>query len=33
LKGIAGVVDHGLFIDMSPTVIVGTPNGVRILGG
>jgi ribose 5-phosphate isomerase A len=33
LKGIAGVVDHGLFIDLSPTVIVGTPSGVRILGG
>jgi ribose 5-phosphate isomerase A len=33
LKGIAGVVDHGLFIDLSPTVIVGTPSGVRVLGG
>jgi ribose 5-phosphate isomerase A len=33
LKGIAGVVDHGLFIDMRPTVIAGTPNGVRVLGG
>ncbi|SRR6266851_651100 len=33
LKGIAGVVDHGLFIDLSPTVIVGTPSGVHILGG
>src|SRR6266851_9844 len=33
LKGIAGVVDHGLFIDLSPTVIVGTPSGVHILVG
>jgi len=30
LKGIAGVVDHGLFIDLSPVVVVGGPNGVAI---
>src|SRR5205085_467662 len=29
LKGIAGVVDHGLFLDLSPEVLVGTPQGVR----
>jgi len=32
LKSIAGVVDHGLFIDLSPTVVVGGTAGVRILG-
>lgn len=32
LKAIAGVVDHGLFLDLSPTVIVGGPKGVRVLG-
>ncbi len=32
LKAIAGVVDHGLFLDLSPTVIVGGPGGVRVLG-
>jgi ribose 5-phosphate isomerase A len=32
LKSIAGVVDHGLFLDLSPTVIVGGPGGVRVLG-
>ena len=31
LKGIAGVVDHGLFLDLSPEVLVGTPQGVRSL--
>ena len=31
LKGIAGVVDHGLFLDLSPEVLVGTPQGVRTL--
>ncbi len=33
LKGIAGVVDHGLFLDLRPTVVVGGPDGVRVLGG
>jgi len=32
LKAIAGVVDHGLFLDLSPTVIVGGAGGVRVLG-
>ena len=32
LKLIAGVVDHGLFLDLSPTVIVGGAGGVRVLG-
>jgi ribose 5-phosphate isomerase A len=32
LKSVAGVVDHGLFIDLHPTVIVGGPGGVRVLG-
>jgi ribose 5-phosphate isomerase A len=32
LKGIAGVVDHGLFLDLQPTIVVGGPDGVRILG-
>jgi len=31
LKRIAGVVDHGLFLDLSPEVLVGTPKGVRTL--
>jgi len=31
LKGIAGVVDHGLFLDLQPTVVVGGPDGVRVL--
>ena len=31
LKAIAGVVDHGLFLDLSPEVLVGTPQGVRSL--
>jgi ribose 5-phosphate isomerase A len=31
LKRIPGVVDHGLFLDLSPEVLVGTPQGVRIL--
>lgn len=31
LKGIAGVVDHGLFLDLSPTVVVGGAGGVRVL--
>lgn len=33
LKSIAGLVDHGLFLDLSPTVVVGGANGVRVLGG
>ena len=31
LKRIPGVVDHGLFLDLSPEVLVGTPTGVRTL--
>jgi len=31
LKRIPGVVDHGLFLDLSPEVLVGTPQGVRVL--
>ncbi len=31
LKGITGVVDHGLFIGMAALVLVGTPEGVTIL--
>ena len=31
IKSIAGVVDHGLFIDLAPTVIVGGASGVRAL--
>ena len=33
LKCIAGVVDHGLFLDLHPTVLVGGPDGVLVLGG
>jgi ribose 5-phosphate isomerase A len=33
LKQICGVVDHGLFIDLAPTVIAGGAAGVRVLGG
>jgi ribose 5-phosphate isomerase A len=33
LKGIAGVVDHGLFLDLSPTVVVGGAAGVRLING
>ena len=33
LKGIAGVVDHGLFLDLAPLVVVGAPTGVRVLSG
>src|SRR3954464_3968500 len=33
IKGIAGVVDHGLFLDLAPTVVVGAPTGVRVLSG
>jgi ribose 5-phosphate isomerase A len=31
LKSITGVVDHGLFLDLSPEVFAGGPNGVRRL--
>ena len=31
VKRIPGVVDHGLFLDLSPEVLVGTPHGVRML--
>ena len=31
LKAIPGVVEHGLFLDLSPEVLVGTPQGVRTL--
>jgi len=33
LKAIAGVVDHGLFLDLSPTVVVGGADGVRVISG
>ena len=32
LKAVAGVVDHGLFIGLASTCLVGTPDGVRRLG-
>jgi ribose 5-phosphate isomerase A len=32
LKSIAGVIDHGLFLDLTPTIIVGGAAGVRVLG-
>jgi len=31
IKRIPGVVDHGLFLDLSPEVLVGTAQGVRTL--
>ena len=31
LKRVPGVVDHGLFLDLAPEVLVGTPQGVRTL--
>ena len=31
LKGVPGVVDHGLFLDLRPTIVVGGPDGVRLL--
>lgn len=31
LKRVPGVVDHGLFLDLTPEVVVGTPQGVRTL--
>jgi ribose 5-phosphate isomerase A len=33
LKSISGVVDHGLFIDMKPVVVVGGAAGVRVIDG
>lgn len=33
VKAILGVVDHGLFLDLQPMVVVGGPRGVRVLGG
>lgn len=32
LKSLPGVVDHGLFIGLATTCLVGTPDGVRRLG-
>jgi len=31
IKGLSGVVEHGLFLDLSPTVIVGADGGARIV--
>jgi ribose 5-phosphate isomerase A len=33
LKGITGVVEHGLFVNMTDTVIVAGPDGARAIGG
>ena len=33
LKEISGVINHGLFLDLQPAVIVGGPDGVRVIGG
>jgi ribose 5-phosphate isomerase A len=33
LKALAGVVDHGLFLDLAPTVVVGGAGGVHVLSG
>ena len=33
LKGVTGVVEHGLFVGMTDTVIVAGPDGPRALGG
>jgi len=33
LKAISGVVDHGLFLDLKPIVVVGGATGVRVIGG
>jgi ribose 5-phosphate isomerase A len=33
LKEISGVVDHGLFLDLTPIVVVGGASGVRVIGG
>jgi ribose 5-phosphate isomerase len=31
LKATPGVVDHGLFLDLAPLVVVGGAAGVRVL--
>ena len=31
LKALAGVIEHGLFLDLSPTLVVGGATGVRVL--
>lgn len=31
VKAVPGVVDHGLFVDLAPTVVVGGAGGVRVL--
>ena len=31
LSGVPGVMEHGLFVDMAQTVIIGGPDGVRIV--
>jgi ribose 5-phosphate isomerase A len=33
LKAMSGVVDHGLFLDLAPTVVVGGTSGVRVISG
>jgi ribose 5-phosphate isomerase A len=33
LKAMTGVVDHGLFLDLAPTVVVGGESGVRVISG
>jgi ribose 5-phosphate isomerase A len=33
LKSLVGVVEHGLFLDFAPTVLVGGASGVRVLDG
>lgn len=33
LKGMDGVVGHGLFLDLDPTVVMGGTSGVRVLDG
>ena len=33
LKGVTGVVEHGLFVGMTDTVIVAGPDGARAMGG
>jgi ribose 5-phosphate isomerase A len=30
MKSIVGVVEHGLFLDLAQTAVVGTPNGVQV---
>jgi ribose 5-phosphate isomerase A len=31
VKLVSGVVEHGLFLDLSPTLVIGGPSGVRVL--